>query len=105
RGCLRRGLRRACRLGRSLVGGGGEIGRSRQHLIGNASELRERRFDLGREKRYLVRHLLLTPGARFRVAAYGAIELFIGAHSALEHSNGARQRADLVAVVAVWYCD
>ena len=49
RGSLGRGRRGARCLGRGFVGGAGELGRGRQHLIGNAAELGERRFDFGRE--------------------------------------------------------
>ena len=103
RGGLRRSGCGAGGLGGGFIGGAGELGRGRQHLIGNTPEFGEGCFHFRREARDLVRHMLLALRAQFGIGAHGAIELFVAAHGALEHTDRARQRADLVAAFAERY--
>ena len=65
----------------------------------------KRRLDLGAEAGDLGRHPLLPLGARLRVVDDGVVELLVAAHGVLEHRDRARQRADLVAALAIGHRD
>ena len=97
---------RGCRGGaagpaRRGVGGCRQLPRRGQHLVGDAAELGQRRFHVGAERDDFGRHLLLAAGARLGVVDHRMAEFLVLAHRVLKHRDRSRQRADLVAALAV----
>src|SRR5262249_45336017 len=70
-------------------------------MVGDASELRQRRFDLAAEPVGLLRPLLLAASACLRIVKAGAAGLAVFAHGLLEHGDRAGERADFIIAFAI----